>query len=191
MNLDGPSTKYSREQLLQATSQGHRIPFLFFWGHRPSRTGAVGPGCLSQWWEVPFLVEDQRYLSAEHFMMAEKARLFGDESTRAQILAARNAGQAKALGQEVHGFDEAQWVAHRYDIVLTGNLAKFGQHPPLQSFLLQTGDRVLVEASPMDRIWGIGLAKEDSRAQDPRLWRGLNLLGFALMEVRDMLGKTF
>jgi ribA/ribD-fused uncharacterized protein len=85
----------------------------------------------------------------------------------------------------VRGFDEATWVAHRFDIVVRGNRAKFTQHPTLHEFLQNTAPRVLVEASPVDRIWGIGLAQDDPDAHDPNRWRGLNLLGFALMEVRD------
>jgi ribA/ribD-fused uncharacterized protein len=68
--------------------------------------------------------------------------------------------------------------------VIQGNLAKFSQNPLLERFLLETGTRVLVEAAPRDLIWGIGLGQNDPRAQDPATWQGLNLLGFALMEVR-------
>ena len=87
----------------------------------------------------------------------------------------------------MRAFDEATWVAHRYDIVLAGTLAKFGQHDDLRAYLLGTGERVLVEASPVDRVWGVGLAADDPRAEDPTRWRGLNLLGFALMAARDAL----
>ena len=85
------------------------------------------------------------------------------------------------------GFDQASWEAKRYDIVVSGSLAKFGQHDDLRAFLLGTGERVLVEASPVDRVWGIGLAADDPRADDPARWRGANLLGFALMAARDTL----
>lgn len=118
-------------------------------------------------------------------MMAEKAALFGDEATRRRILDAPNPGAAKVLGREVRGFDDAVWVAHRYGIVVRGTAAKFAQSPDLGAFLRATDTRVLVEASPVDRIWGIGLARDDERAGNPLRWRGLNLLGFALMEVRD------
>ncbi len=179
--------KYHREQFEQAAARGEPLSFLFFWGHRPAKGGGPGPGCLSQWWEAAFTVEGQLYRSAEHFMMAEKARLFGDEATRAQILAAGDPAAAKALGRKVAGFDEARWVERRSEIVLQGSRAKFSQHPELLAFLHNTGDQVLVEASPTDRIWGIGLQQDDPRALDPRTWRGLNLLGFALMEARDSL----
>ena len=87
----------------------------------------------------------------------------------------------------MRGFDEQLWVERRYDLVVTGNLAKFSQHQDLRDFLLSTGTRVLVEASPRDGIWGIGLAADDDRASSPENWPGLNLLGFALMEVRHQL----
>jgi hypothetical protein len=121
-------------------------------------------------------------------MMAEKARLFGDEAALARVLAKDDPGAAKAAGRTVCGFDDVVWIRHRFDIVVRGNLAKFGEHPPLRDFLMATGDQILVEASPADPIWGIGLAAEDPRAQDPIRWQGLNLPGFALMTVRDALG---
>ncbi|TDE51217.1 NADAR family protein [Nonomuraea mesophila] len=103
------------------------------------------------------------------------------------MLAAGHPGEAKALGRTVRGFDEATWNAHRYGIVVRGNIAKFGQHAELAAFLKGTSNRVLVEASPLDRVWGIGLAATDERAASPTTWLGLNLLGFALMAARDAL----
>jgi ribA/ribD-fused uncharacterized protein len=88
------------------------------------------------------------------------------------------------LGQEVRGFDEEIWRHHRFGIVVKGNQAKFTQNETLKVFLLNTKARVLVEASPVDRVWGIGLAEDDPHATNPEKWRGLNLLGFALMKVR-------
>lgn len=121
-------------------------------------------------------------------MMAEKAALFGDETTREEILRAPNPGAAKALGRKVRGFDEAAWIERRFSIVVAANEAKFGQNVELATFLKQTGSRVLVEASPVDRIWGVGLAADDEKIDNPNQWRGLNLLGFALMQVRESLG---
>jgi ribA/ribD-fused uncharacterized protein len=136
---------------------------------------------------VTFSVDGLVYPSAEHFMMAGKAQLFGDPETAERIRQAPHPGAAKALGRQVAGFSEERWVERRFELVVTGNLAKFGQHADLRHFLLGTGDRVLVEASPQDRVWGIGLAADDERAASPQQWPGLNLLGFALMEVRDRL----
>jgi hypothetical protein len=175
------------ESLVEAFRDGFRPKFLFFWGHHPQADGRIGKGCLSQWWPVAFEVEGVIYRTAEHYMMAEKARLFGDEAARERIIAASHPGEAKQIGREVQGFDEQLWAQHRFDIVVRGNRAKFGQHEDLKAFLLSGRNRVLVEASPVDRIWGIGLAEDDVRVQEPEAWRGLNLLGFALMVVRNGL----
>ena len=173
--------------LLAHIATGTQPDYLLFWGHRPSRDGSIGKTCMSQWFEAGFAVDGLRYPTAEHFMMAGKARLFGDGEIAGQILAAAEPGAVKALGRKIRGFDEATWVAHRSGIVEAANLAKFSQNPALRDFLLATGEKVLVEASPVDAIWGIGLAADDARAQDPAQWPGLNLLGFALMQVRARL----
>ncbi|UXH77987.1 NADAR family protein [Roseateles amylovorans] len=179
----------SVEDLLRALEAGATPKYMLFWGHQPNADGSIGKGCFSQWFEASFEVDGQPYLTAEHFMMAEKARLFGDVGTRAGILAARTPAEAKKLGRGVTGFDDALWERARFDIVVRANEAKFSQNRALRDYLLTTGDRVLVEASPVDRIWGIGLAADDRRALEPRSWCGLNLLGFALMEVRARLAS--
>ncbi len=120
-------------------------------------------------------------------MMAEKAKLFDDVETLQKIITARNPGAAKAFGRQVKGFNEEIWQEHRFDIVVKASLLKFGQNPELKDFLIKTGRRVLVEASPLDKIWGIGLAADDPKAENPQLWEGENLLGFALMEARGQL----
>jgi ribA/ribD-fused uncharacterized protein len=164
-----------------------RVKFLFFWGHQPGE--AVGKGCLSQWWPSPFEADGHTFATAEHYMMWGKAVLFGDERTAARILDAGHPKQAKDLGRQVRNFDRATWEAHRVEIVVAGNTHKFGQHTDLGDYLLGTGDHVLVEASPLDRVWGIGLRADDPRAEDPAQWRGLNLLGFALCDVRNVLAN--
>jgi len=166
-------------------SAGRSVEVLPFWGHKPPRGGGVGAGCLSQWYPAPFTVDGMTYATAEHWMMAEKARLFGDAEGLAAVLAAPGPGPAKAAGRTVRGFDESAWRLARYDIVVAGNLAKFGQHADLRGFLVSTRDKILVEASPYDRIWGIGLSEDDPDVHRPSAWRGLNLLGFALMDVRE------
>lgn len=145
------------------------------------------PGIYGQWTDSPFVDDDVRYGCAEQFMMAEKARIFGDEAVRRQILASASPRAHKALGRKVQGFDAAVWERERLPIVVRGNLAKFTQNPAMLAALLATGDKLLVEASPLDRIWGIGLRADDPRAHDQATWRGLNLLGVALMEVRARL----
>jgi ribA/ribD-fused uncharacterized protein len=149
------------------------IDFVFFWNGWPS-----------QWYPSEFTVGGVRYVCAEQFMMAEKARLFGDEATRKKILGTRSPRDHKALGRKVTPFDEKRWTAACREIVYQGNVAKFEQSPDLLELLLATGDKTLVEASPSDCIWGIGLAADDGRAMDRSAWRGTNWLGEALMRVR-------
>ncbi|MFI0419850.1 NADAR family protein [Spongiactinospora sp. 9N601] len=173
--------------LVQAVRAGGRVRYLFFWGHRPPRGGGTGPGCLSQWWAARFEVDGVGYATAEHYLMAAKARLFGDEEAAAEIVAAGHPRDVKLIGRRVRGFDEETWAAHRFGIAVRGNVAKFGAHPDLRAYLLGTGERVLVEASPTDRIWGIGMTASDVRAERPQEWAGRNLLGFALMEARAVL----
>jgi ribA/ribD-fused uncharacterized protein len=176
--------------LVAARKSGERLKFVFFWGAHPERDGRAGAGCLSQWWVAPFTVDGMEFASAEHYMMWRKAALFGDREMAGRIRAAPHPRAAKVLGGRVAGFDQQTWDEHRFGIVVAGNLAKFGRHDDLRAFLRGTGRRVLVEASPMDRIWGIGLTRDDPAAADPARWRGLNLLGFALMQVRDSLGNA-
>ncbi|WP_438291396.1 NADAR family protein [Streptomyces sp. HUAS TT7] len=175
------------DELIAQVKNGDRIKFLHFWGHRPQRDGSLGPSCFSQWWPSRFVVDGVEYATAEHWMMASKARLFGDPEAERAALTAANPALAKKAGRLVRGFDDAVWRRERYGIVLVGSLHKFGQDEALRAYLLGTGDRVLVEASPLDRIWGIGLAADAPEADDPARWRGLNLLGFALTEARERL----
>lgn len=175
------------ESLRARCRAGETFRYLHFWGHAPSPKGELTRSCLSQWYAAPFDIDGVRYPTAEHWMMAAKARLFGDSATLARILEAPDPRAAKALGRKVAGFDDAAWVAARRRLVTDGNVAKFGHDAGLRAFLLATGDAVLVEASPADHIWGIGLAAKDERAKHPDTWLGLNLLGFALMDVREAL----
>ncbi|HEX7658387.1 MAG TPA: NADAR family protein [Pseudonocardiaceae bacterium] len=174
------------QDLCRLEQQGCPPQYLFFWGHRARRDGAIGRECLSQWWPATFTVDGLTYSSAEQFMMASKARLFGDEVTAERIMETTSPKMAKALGRSVKGFDEETWIANRCGIVIKGNVAKFGQDRDLFEYLIGTHHRVLVEATP-DRIWGIGVAANDDRASQPSRWEGLNLLGFALMDARDLL----
>jgi ribA/ribD-fused uncharacterized protein len=181
------SMAWDLEGLRERVRRQERFDYLLFWGHRVPEDGRITASCLSQWYPSPFEVEGCRYATAEHWMMAEKARLFADDAALARILEAKSPDQAKKLGRGVNGFDEARWRAERFDIVARGSTHKFGQNHALRAFLRGTGDKVLVEASPTDRIWGIGLSASSPDALDPQKWRGLNLLGFALMEARELL----
>lgn len=185
-----PIAARTRDDLVTEIRNGASPKWLFFWGHKPAPDGSVSKSCFSQWWEGhPFTVSDVAYSTAEHFMMAEKARLFGDADTLAEILDSKGSAMAKKLGRKVLNFDEERWRTARWDIVVRGNEAKFGQHTAMKNFLLQTGERVLVEASPYDSIWGIGMGANHPAIENPLEWKGLNLLGFALMEVRERLRR--
>ena len=120
-------------------------------------------------------------------MMAKKARLFGDTEMLAEIIEAPDPHEAKKLGRKVRNFDADVWSAKCFEIVVSGNVEKFRQNSEIREFLLSTGDTILVEAAPRDQIWGIGLGEHNERARDPAQWRGRNLLGFALTEVRRRL----
>ncbi|KNY25476.1 NADAR family protein [Pseudobacteroides cellulosolvens] len=185
-NKDG-DMKYSIDSLQKDFRAGKENKYLFFWGHQPSADGSITKTCLSQWWESDFTIDINTYCCMEQYMMAEKARLFGDEEILEEILKSKHPKQIKELGRKVRNFDEEVWKIKRYAIILNGNYAKFIQNDGLREFLIGTKNRVLVEASPYDKIWGIGMAADDKHIENPLEWKGLNFLGFALMEVRDEL----
>ena len=176
----------SKSALINFVNQSNPVKYLFFWGHRKPKQG-VSKTCFSQWYESSFEIDGVLYPTAEHFMMASKARLFQDTEVLKKIIASDTPNEAKKLGREVRDFDNQKWTEHRFDIVVNANIAKFSQNTSMKAFLLNTGEQIIVEASPEDRIWGIGLAADAPAAENPNHWEGLNLLGFALMEVRERL----
>jgi len=182
----------NREELAEYVARGKKAKYLFFWGHNQSNPGQATKTCFSQWFRSPFEIDGVSYATAEHYMMAEKASLFSESSKANEaliqkIVDATHPQKAKQLGRQVEGFDNDIWNKHRFEIVVKGNVAKFSQNPGLSEFLISTGKRVLVEASPDDNIWGIGLTEDHSDADNPVKWKGTNLLGFALMEARSRL----
>lgn len=152
--------------------------FTFFW-----RSDSP----FSQWHPSRFTVDGQRFNSAEQYMMYGKAMLFGDDEVAGQILRAVSPRQQKSLGRKVRGFDDERWCREREDIVYRGNHAKFTQNAHLRAELMATGDTELVEASPTDLIWGVGMAEDNPLIHDPANWQGLNLLGKVLTRLRDDL----
>lgn len=178
--------KYTIKSIL---SIGKPVKYLLFWGHQKSRDGSVTKSCFSQWWASEFVEEGITYKTAEHYMMAEKAKLFGNVEIHQKIIECKSPAAAKKLGRQVKNFNQEVWKKHRFEIVKQANRLKFSQNLELKYFLLKTKKRILVEASPVDKIWGIGLATDHNDAQNPKKWKGENLLGFALMEVRDQLQK--
>ena len=179
--------QYSIKDLKQDFQKGRSIKYLFFWGHQPSNDGSITKACLSQWWMADFKIETDTYCCMEQYMMAEKAKLFEDKEILEKIMVSKHPKQIKELGRKVKNFNEEIWEKKRYSIILNGNYAKFLQNKNLKQFLLQTKNRVLVEASPYDKIWGIGMSVDDKHIDNPLEWNGQNLLGFALMEVREEL----
>ncbi|WP_224995120.1 NADAR family protein [Cesiribacter sp. SM1] len=177
------------KQIQERYAAGERLKYLFFWGHTPGHGQTVGPFIFSQWYPSKFTVDGLEYQTAEHWMMAEKARLFGDKEIAEKIIQATTPGHAKDLGRQVKNFDNQKWLDNRFDIVRTGTYHKFNAYPDMKEYLLSTADRILVEASPVDNIWGIGMAKDHPDAENPLKWKGENLLGFALMDVREQMKK--
>lgn len=142
-------------------------------------------GCFSNWFRRGFVIDDFEYLFVEQYMMAQKARFFHDSQRYTAILRASTPGECKDLGRQVTPFDSKAWGAVKYDIVKTANKAKYEQNPDLKDKLLRTGNAILAEASPHDRIWGIGIAADKAAKVNPSDWPGQNLLGKILMELRS------
>lgn len=153
--------------------------YALFWGQWPSN-----------WEPSPMTIDAIQYGCVEQYMMAEKARVFEDMSTWAKIMNASDPKEQKSLGRQVRGFNEQKWAEVRYEIVLKGTLEKYRQNQHLLERLLAVPDEItFVEASPEDKVWGIGMRRSDPRAVDPSQWRGLNLLGKAVTEARTILRK--
>ena len=180
-----PDTRKKDDMLVNDPALRITDRYVFFWGGWPS-----------QWHKSKFVIDRVRYNCCEQYMMAEKARLFGDRDAERDILREHDPRKQKALGREVRRFDEESWRSVCRAIVYSANLAKFEQNADLRELLLKTSPRTLVEASPSDSIWGIGLAKDDLRADQPEQWPGTNWLGIALGQVRETLeardaGRTY
>ena len=149
--------------------------FTFFWR-----------GEFSQWYPAKMTINNIEYNTCEQYMMASKAIMFNDRDTLVKIMNAKSPRDQKALGREVKNFDKDTWETEARNIIYNGNLAKFSQHPTLRAKLLAT-EGTLVEASPKDCIYGIGLAEDDPKAQNRTTWLGTNWLGEVLTRVRETL----
>jgi len=186
--IENNRVEYSSEKLIEKYNSGKPIEYMFFW--KPN-AGVVDKGCLCQWQPSQFQVETETYCCAEQYMMARKARLFNNHEISKLIMKYTNPKIIKALGRMIRDFEQEKWDNEKYTIIRDGNYCKFAQNDEMRNFLLSTGDKVLVEASPYDTVWGIGLSENDEKSQNPNTWRGQNLLGFALMEVRDDLRNVY
>lgn len=178
------------QDLINCYNSREKIKYIFFWWHTPLQNQLIDKSCFSQWYSAKFIVEDITYFTAEHYMMAQKALLFNDLGSYYKIIYCHHPGEAKALGRKVSNFKNDIWEKKRFEIVVSGNYYKFSQNPQIKNYLLNTNNRVLVEASSKDKIWGIGLAETDKNVENPLYWQGLNLLGFALMEVRQLIREN-
>jgi ribA/ribD-fused uncharacterized protein len=149
---------------------------VFFWN-----------GIYSQWHKAPMTIDGVQYNCCEQYMMHQKALTFGDLEISEEVLQTSNPKDQKGLGRQIKSFNKDKWDSVCLGIVYKGNLEKFRQNPDLLAELLSTGDRLLVEASPFDKIWGIGMAEEDPGVDDPANWKGLNLLGWSITLVKQQL----
>ena len=180
--------RYNIEKIKGIVREKPETAIIYFWGHTPNPK-KITAACLSQWYDCYFEVNGVQYHTTEQYMMASKALLFKDDEVYQEIMAANNPHDYKKLGRKVRNFEPGLWDSKKSEIVVEGNKAKFSQNPDLKDFLLSTGDAILAEASPYDGIWGICLDRETAMKGTIEQWQGENLLGCALMEVRDWLRK--
>lgn len=173
--------------LREAVKAGKQFDYYIFYGHDQKVPGVLDKSCLSQWFPANFTIDGVQYRHCEQYMMAQKALLFEDHEMMDKILEATDPKICKSLGRKVRGFSAEVWDKYKSDIVYRGNLGKFSQNKELGMFLLNTGDAIIAEANPRDNTWGIALRLDNPKNTDPRAWRGKNLLGFALMQVREFL----
>jgi ribA/ribD-fused uncharacterized protein len=167
----------SNEQLSKYIEENGNPLFVFFYG-----------GVYSQWYNSPFTVDGKKFLTAEHWMMFKKAETFKDDDIVKKIFTVEHPAEVKKLGRLVKNFDADKWAEVAFEYVVQGNVHKFSQNPEIRKLLEKNDGRVLVEASPTDRIWGIGVSEWDAKNAIPvKEWKGTNLLGYAIMEARARL----
>lgn len=161
--------------------------YVLFFGHQPNKSGT---NIFSQWYPIKFFEKFDKhtiieYGNAEQYMMAHKALLFGDSDNYEKIMNTTNPMEIKRYGRAIKEFDPDIWDDHKFNIVVNGNRLKFGQNKYLMARLLKTSNKFIAEASPYDKIWGIGLTADQAIKIPQEKWPGQNLLGHALMVVRD------
>lgn len=189
INVGGYIGSSTSSEIEYAASHGKKVRFLegqtiFFWHEYEEN------GCFSNWYYSPFEAGGEKFRHAEQYIMAQKAKLFGDELSCRKIMAAKEPDECKRLGRQVAGYDDAVWKEHRGPILRAALRAKFTQNDELRRRLLSTGGTRLAEASPHDKIFGIGLSAEDAVYVRPEQWQGQNLLGKALAEIREELKSS-
>lgn len=150
--------------------------YVFFWG-----------GVFSQWHTAPMNIDGIEFVTCEQYMMYQKAVFFGDQEIADRILKTDSPKEQKELGRMVKNFNKNRWDNVGFNFVYRGNYAKFSQNDDLYDELMNTDNRILVEASPSDQIWGIGMAEHEKGIENPKNWKGQNLLGFAITLVKHQL----
>ena len=178
--------KYSVQDIITKFNKDENLKCVCFWN---TDRNNLSIGCFSQWQKSYFEEDDYEYCCAEQYMMGQKALLFNDKESFEKILVEKHPKIIKALGRQVKNFDAKEWDKIKYKVVLDGNFYKFSQNKEMLEILLSTDNKILVEASPYDKIWGVGLDENNEKIYNPNYWKGENLLGFALMEIRDLLEK--
>ena len=153
---------------------------LYFWGSE-----------YSQWFKKDGIIQEDgvKYSSAEQYMMAKKAELFKDLSIKEEILKYSNPNKIKKLGRKISNFNEKIWDDNKIEIVTQGNFLKFSQNKELNDLLIMDKELIIVEASPVDKIWGIGLHFDDNLVLEEKNWNGENLLGICIMKARKKILK--
>lgn len=186
--------KYTISDITQKYDNNENQKYDFFWKPYPSeKTSATSLDkyCFSQWYMSDFWSIHKTYCCMEQFMMANKAKLFADNEILEKIYNCNEPKKIFSLGRKVKNFDCDVWDKIKYSIVLNGNYYKFTQNEELRNYILSTGDSILVEASPCDAVWGIKMSEDNKDILNPDNWKGENLLGFALMEVRDEIKRVW
>lgn len=146
-------------------------------------------GVFSNWHPCSFVIDEQVWTSSEQYYMYMKAVVFDDKETQKRIRETKSCKEQKQLGRMVKGYNEIVWKKHREEVMLRALRAKFSQSSVLKEKLLKTGNAILVEASPVDLVWGVGLSEDNVNIHDQSKWRGMNLLGKCLMIVRSELAN--
>jgi ribA/ribD-fused uncharacterized protein len=144
-------------------------------------------GIPSQWYPSPFTIDGVRFVNCEQRMMYMKGKVFGDEEAMREVMLTEDPKRHKEIGRSVKNFDVDTWSAKAYQVVVEANYAKYSQNPELRQFLIDSGSRKFVECAPYDKIWGNGLNITQTLQTPEAMWEGTNLLGKAIMDVREMI----
>jgi ribA/ribD-fused uncharacterized protein len=144
-------------------------------------------GIPSQWYPSPFTIDGVRFVNCEQRMMYMKGKVFGDEEAMREVMLTEDPKRHKEIGRSVKNFDVDTWSAKAYQVVVEANYAKYSQNPELRQFLIDSGSRKFVECAPYDKIWGNGLNITQTLQSPEAMWEGTNLLGKAIMDVREMI----